>query len=90
MFNKLKSKDINIGFVTLHVGAGTFMPVKTEDISLHDMHSEIFSISSETLKMIEDAKKSGRKIIVVGTTALRAIESLGKASSRASKIHTSL
>lgn len=82
MFNKLKAKDISIGFVTLHVGAGTFMPVKTEDISLHDMHSEIFSISSETLKMIEDAKKSGRKIIVVGTTALRAVESLGKASSR--------
>ena len=82
MFAKLKNKGVTIDFVTLHVGAGTFMPVKTEDISQHDMHSEIFSISSQTLNQIKKAKTEGRKIIAVGTTALRAIESLAELSNR--------
>jgi S-adenosylmethionine:tRNA ribosyltransferase-isomerase len=82
ILENLEKKNIEIDYVTLHVGAGTFMPVKTEDISLHDMHGEIFSISKETLNKIEKAKSEGRSVIVVGTTAFRAIESLGKFSER--------
>ena len=61
--------------LTLHVGAGTFMPVKSEDTDDHNMHSEWFTISDETAARINIAKKEGRRVIAVGTTALRALES---------------
>ena len=61
--------------LTLHVGAGTFLPVKTDNIQEHHMHSEWYSISKETAARINDAKMEGRRIIAVGTTALRALES---------------
>ncbi len=71
----LSSKGIHIEHVTLHVGAGTFLPVKSDDTEDHVMHSEWFTLSVEAAKRINTAKDEGRRIIAVGTTALRALES---------------
>jgi S-adenosylmethionine:tRNA ribosyltransferase-isomerase len=72
-------KDIaskaSIGYITLHVGAGTFLPIKVDNIADHKMHSEEFYISQDLLKQIEETKKNGGKIIAIGTTTLRALES---------------
>jgi len=75
VFEALKAKGVQIERLTLHVGAGTFLPVKSENIDDHHMHSEGYSISTETAERINAAKESGRRIIAVGTTALRALES---------------
>ena len=75
LLNKIKQKGVETAFVTLHVGAGTFLPVKTENISEHKMHTECCHISSETADKINLAKKEGRRVIVVGTTAMRTLES---------------
>ena len=74
IFVELDKKKINYCFVTLHVGAGTFLPVKTENIDDHRMHSEFAEISEEAANKINLAKKEGRRIIAVGTTSLRTIE----------------
>ncbi|MFY9589721.1 tRNA preQ1(34) S-adenosylmethionine ribosyltransferase-isomerase QueA [Rickettsia endosymbiont of Halotydeus destructor] len=73
--DKLKSKGVETAFVTLHVGAGTFLPVKSENIDEHKMHSEYCSISLEAAEIINKAKQEGRRIIAVGTTAMRTLES---------------
>ncbi len=73
VFQKLSVKNIQTGFVTLHVGAGTFKPVKTETIEQHEMHSEFFEVHIE---LIEKIAASNKKIIAVGTTTLRTLESL--------------
>ena len=75
LLSRLENQGINHTFVTLHVGAGTFQPVKVEDIESHKMHSEYYEISTETIDKIEQAKALGGRIIAVGTTALRALES---------------
>ena len=62
-------------FVTLHVGAGTFTPVRTDDLSEHQMHFERFTIPSQTRELIDQTKKNGERVIAVGTTSLRALES---------------
>jgi S-adenosylmethionine:tRNA ribosyltransferase-isomerase len=62
-------------FITLHVGLGTFLPVRSENIEDHKMHSEFFNIDKKTAEKIESAKKAGRKIIAVGTTSVRTLES---------------
>ncbi len=77
IINKLKEKGVQMAFVTLHVGAGTFMPVKTENINEHKMHTEYCSITSEAAKAINKAKQAKRRIIAVGTTSLRTLESSG-------------
>jgi S-adenosylmethionine:tRNA ribosyltransferase-isomerase len=74
VFVNLKKKNIDYSFVTLHVGAGTFLAVRTEDINQHKMHSEYGSISEETAERINNAKKEGRRIITVGTTSTRTVE----------------
>jgi S-adenosylmethionine:tRNA ribosyltransferase-isomerase len=66
--------------VTLHVGIGTFLPVKTENINEHKMHSERFSISQTTADMINQKKKDGKRVICVGTTSLRTLEAAASAS----------
>ncbi|UCM93306.1 tRNA preQ1(34) S-adenosylmethionine ribosyltransferase-isomerase QueA [Candidatus Tisiphia endosymbiont of Melanophora roralis] len=71
----IKAKNIETAFITLHVGAGTFLPVKTEDIDQHKMHSEYYHIDKKTADIINKAKKESRRIIAVGTTSLRALES---------------
>ena len=75
LLSSLENQGINHTFVTLHVGAGTFQPVKVEDIESHKMHSEYYEISTETIDKIEQAKALGGRIIAVGTTAVRALES---------------
>jgi S-adenosylmethionine:tRNA ribosyltransferase-isomerase len=75
MLNTLKTKGVNIAYVTLHVGAGTFQPVRVDNISEHKMHSELYHISPETVAMIAATKANGGKLIAVGTTSLRALES---------------
>lgn len=75
MLNKIKAKGVNIAYVTLHVGAGTFQPVRVDKIEDHKMHSEIYHISAETLTMIATTKAAGGSVIAVGTTSLRALES---------------
>jgi S-adenosylmethionine:tRNA ribosyltransferase-isomerase len=72
---RLKERGISILTVTLHVGAGTFMPVKNQNLDLHKMHEEWYSISAATLETLKQAKKSGKKVIAVGTTTLRSLES---------------
>lgn len=76
VIKNLKEKNIDIKTVTLHVGAGTFLPVKQNDISKHIMHKEYFNVPEETIKSIQRAKLQGKKVIFVGTTTLRSLESL--------------
>ncbi|MEN8389870.1 tRNA preQ1(34) S-adenosylmethionine ribosyltransferase-isomerase QueA [Acinetobacter indicus] len=76
---KLEAKGIQKTFVTLHVGAGTFLPVRTTDIENHIMHSEWCDVPAAAVEMIQQAKARGNKVISVGTTATRAIESAAQA-----------
>ncbi len=80
MLHKLKIQGVQIAYVTLHVGAGTFQPVKVENIAEHKMHSELYNIPPETAALIEATRKAGGKITAVGTTALRALESAAQRS----------
>lgn len=72
---KLQNKGIKIGFLTLDVGLGTFLPVKTENIQEHKMHSEKYEITQELVDKVRETKKNGKKVIAVGTTSLRVLES---------------
>ncbi|MFZ3301121.1 MAG: tRNA preQ1(34) S-adenosylmethionine ribosyltransferase-isomerase QueA [Microgenomates group bacterium] len=76
LLKKIKNKDIRIEYVTLHVGLGTFMPIKTDRLEDHVMHSEEFFIEPETLKRLKKYKKENKRIISVGTTATRVLESI--------------
>ena len=76
LLDKIRSKGIKTAFVTLHVGLGTFRPVKAEDISEHHMHSELCMISEETAQTLNVTKASGGRVICVGTTSCRTLESL--------------
>ena len=75
LLEKIKNAGVNLGFLTLHVGLGTFRPVKTEHIEEHVMHSEFFSIGEETAKLIRETKAAGKRVIAVGTTSIRTLES---------------
>lgn len=74
ILEKLKNKGVEIAYVTLNVGLGTFRPVKCDNILDHKMHSETFEISDETAKLINNAKAEGKKLIAVGTTTVRTLE----------------
>ena len=74
LLEKLKNKGVETSFLTLHVGAGTFLPVKSEDIKKHKMHAEFGEINQKTVDEIRQTKKNGGRIIPVGTTALRLLE----------------
>jgi len=78
LLTSLKQQGIDHTFVTLHVGAGTFQPVKAENIKEHKMHSEYFEIDQDTVDKINQTKKNGGRIIAVGTTAVRSLESAAK------------
>ncbi|MGB7814918.1 MAG: tRNA preQ1(34) S-adenosylmethionine ribosyltransferase-isomerase QueA [Methylotenera sp.] len=78
MLSKIKVKGVNVAYITLHVGAGTFQPVRTDVIADHKMHSEIYHIPAETVAMIEATKAEGGNVIAVGTTSLRALESAAR------------
>lgn len=75
MLDKLKQKGIDIAYVTLHVGAGTFQPVRVDNLHEHKMHSELYNISQTTIDMITKTKMRCGKVTAIGTTAMRALES---------------
>ena len=77
MLETLRSQAINTAFVTLHVGAGTYRPVRVEKIADHRMHSERYDIPSSTAQAIAATRAAGGRVIAVGTTSLRALESAG-------------
>ena len=76
LLDKIREKGVKTAFVTLHVGLGTFRPVKAEDISEHHMHSELCMISAETAAVLNETKQKGGRIVCVGTTSCRTLESL--------------
>ena len=75
LLRELESKGVNLGYVTLHVGLGTFRPVKEEAIEDHDMHSEFCTVPPETAELINRTKAAGGRVICVGTTSCRTLES---------------
>ena len=76
LLNKLKEKGVKIATVTLHVGIGTFRPVKVENIEDHKMHTEHYYIKKEDVDLINETKKSGKRVIAVGTTSCRVLETI--------------
>jgi S-adenosylmethionine:tRNA ribosyltransferase-isomerase len=78
MMAQLKAKGVNFAFVTLHVGAGTFQPVKVDEIADHIMHAEYIEVPTEVVEQINQTKASGGKVIAVGTTSVRSLESAAK------------
>lgn len=77
LLEKIKAKGVNIGYVTLHVGLGTFRPVKADDILEHKMHSELYILPQETADLVNKTKSNGKRVISVGTTATRVLETVG-------------
>lgn len=75
LLDKLAAKGVTIAYVTLHVGAGTFQPVRVENLAEHNMHSEWYTIAQETVDKVAAAQAAGRDVVAVGTTSLRALES---------------
>lgn len=78
LLQRIKDKGVNIGYVTLHVGLGTFRPVKADEITDHKMHSEHYEIPKETAQLIKETKDNGKRVIAVGTTSCRTLESVAK------------
>jgi S-adenosylmethionine:tRNA ribosyltransferase-isomerase len=77
---ELKEMGIHIAFITLHVGLGTFRPVSVEDIHEHDMHSEFYQVSEGTARLLNEVKEQGGRIITVGTTSTRTLETIATAN----------
>ncbi len=76
LLTKIKNKGINLAYVTLHVGLGTFRPVNVEDVSKHKMHSEYYIMTKQVAELLNDTKNKGHKIISVGTTSTRVLETV--------------
>ena len=75
LLNRIEKKGVKLAYVTLHVGLGTFRPVKADNILEHHMHSEYYQISAEAAELINETRRSGKRVICVGTTSCRTIES---------------
>ncbi|NGQ94268.1 tRNA preQ1(34) S-adenosylmethionine ribosyltransferase-isomerase QueA [Brevibacillus sp. SYP-B805] len=76
--NELEQKGVRLAYLTLHVGLGTFRPVSADTVEEHVMHAEYYEISEETARIVNDAKEAGRRIIAVGTTSCRTLETVGR------------
>lgn len=76
VFKKIKEKGVNIAYVTLHVGLGTFRPVSVEDVTKHEMHSEYYTMDKKTADLLNNTRKNNKKIIAVGTTTTRVLETV--------------
>ncbi len=76
LMDKIRAKGVNIAYVTLHVGLGTFRPVKVDDVTKHKMHSEHYEIPAETAELINRTKRNGKRVIAIGTTSCRTLESV--------------
>jgi len=77
LLTELRARGVDVQFVTLHVGLGTFAPVKADTLAAHVMHEERYEVSDTTARVVNEAKASGRRVIAVGTTSVRALESVG-------------
>ncbi|MGP6140053.1 MULTISPECIES: tRNA preQ1(34) S-adenosylmethionine ribosyltransferase-isomerase QueA [unclassified Jeotgalibaca] len=77
LLKQAEEKGVHIVYLTLHVGLGTFRPVSVEDLDSHEMHSEFYSLSEESAQTLRDVKKAGKRIIAVGTTSIRTLETIG-------------
>ncbi|WP_151636759.1 tRNA preQ1(34) S-adenosylmethionine ribosyltransferase-isomerase QueA [Noviherbaspirillum aerium] len=75
LLDRLRAKGVRFAYVTLHVGAGTFQPVRTENLAEHKMHSEWYTIAQDTVDAVRATKAAGRSVVAVGTTSMRALES---------------
>ena len=75
LLGQIRDMGVNIAHVTLHVGLGTFRPVKVDDVEKHHMHSEFYVVEEDQAKLINDTKKNGGRVISVGTTSCRTLES---------------
>ena len=75
LMKQVEEKEVKIAHVTLHVGLGTFRPVKVDDVESHHMHSEFYMVEEDQAKLINDTKKNGGRVISVGTTSCRTLES---------------
>ena len=82
MIEHLRGRGVGIAMLTLHVGSGTFLPVRTEDLSRHRMHSERFEIPVETARLVARTRERGGRVVAVGTTSLRALEASGGQAGR--------
>ena len=78
LMQQIRDKGVNIVPVTLHVGLGTFRPVSVDSLEDHKMHSEYYNVSKETADMIEATKKAGKRVIAVGTTSIRTLETVAR------------
>jgi S-adenosylmethionine:tRNA ribosyltransferase-isomerase len=81
LLEQARSRGVQVCFVTLHVGPGTFLPVKTETLAAHRMHGERFDLGEETARTVNEAKAAGRRVIAVGTTTVRVLESVSAQNS---------
>lgn len=79
---KIKAKGVNIAYVTLHVGLGTFRPVVVDDVSKHDMHSEYYILNEDTANLLNKTRENNKKIIAVGTTSTRVLETIADENGR--------
>jgi S-adenosylmethionine:tRNA ribosyltransferase-isomerase len=75
LLQRIRAAGVEVGFVTLHVGLGTFAPVKSEQVEGHQMHEEYFELSAQTAGVVNAAKREGRRVLAVGTTSVRVLES---------------
>ncbi|XQW84053.1 tRNA preQ1(34) S-adenosylmethionine ribosyltransferase-isomerase QueA [Thalassotalea piscium] len=85
LLEKIKAKGVKLAFVTLHVGAGTFQPVRVKEIADHIMHSEYVEVSADVIEQIKETKAAGKRVIAVGTTSVRSIESAARDANRLGK-----
>ncbi len=88
LLEKIKAKGVNLAFITLHVGAGTFQPVRVENIADHIMHAEYVEVPTEVVQQIKQTKAQGKRVIAVGTTSVRSLESAAKFSLKAGEPFT--
>lgn len=77
LLNRIRDKGVNVAFITLHVGLGTFRPMSVDNVEEHVMHEEYYSLSQETADLINETKKRGNRIFAVGTTSCRTLETVG-------------
>ena len=85
LLEQIKKKGVELAFVTLHVGAGTFQPVKVDEISDHIMHAEYVEVSTEVVEQIKKTRANGGRVVAVGTTSVRSLESAAKSAEEAGK-----
>lgn len=90
LLESLRLKGVQFGFLTLHIGAGTFKPVRTDDITKHTMHQEFYQIDETLVQQIQITKAQGNKVIAVGTTSLRALESAAQNGLQATSTETQI